>query len=267
MQEVGDCNRRRFALHLTRWKASVAFSGSFMIVFQGLRSFFGLALAVSALAGVAACAPSSTGVLTSNGSIDNAFTRKLTWFSFVNGDDLRARCQAVPSEDRLRLVFNGRYRDQVRVYEVSKADGGSLLKEKVFSSLVLNQSFGMNALGEQLTGKDFTVPLSTAQTQGLWTSLETAGLWSPPPVGRRLDSDALWWTAVGCRQGKPFFQAWTQDEKTEAPAFVAPLLALDPSGLAFPSLTPPPLAALESPSDRSSRLHFELEIGHDGVLH
>ena len=44
--------------------------------------------------------------------------QKLTWFAYLNGDDLRGSCQPGAPE-RYRFVYNADYNKQLRTYEVS----------------------------------------------------------------------------------------------------------------------------------------------------
>src|SRR5262245_6550826 len=55
------------------------------------------------------------------GDIDNPIIRKLSWFSYLDGTDIRTTC-ADGAPDGYRLVYNGRYEEQVRSYEIF-ADG------------------------------------------------------------------------------------------------------------------------------------------------
>ena len=40
--------------------------------------------------------------------IDNPAVRKVAWFSYLDGNDIRERC-APGAHDRFRLVYNGQY--------------------------------------------------------------------------------------------------------------------------------------------------------------
>ena len=58
---------------------------------------------------------------TYRGDIDNPAVRKVSWFSYLDGTDIRTACvEGAP--DSYRLVYNGRYEEQVRSYEIT-ADG------------------------------------------------------------------------------------------------------------------------------------------------
>ena len=58
---------------------------------------------------------------TYRGETDNPVVRRATWFSYLDGTDLRTACGEGAS-DRFRLVYNARYEQQVRSYEIT-ADG------------------------------------------------------------------------------------------------------------------------------------------------
>ncbi len=70
-----------------------------------LRAFFALMLVIV----VASC--------TYQGGLENPVTRKFTWFSYVNGDDIRKVCAGLGA-DRYRFVYNGIYQRQTRTYDV-----------------------------------------------------------------------------------------------------------------------------------------------------
>src|ERR1700751_6126832 len=69
---------------------------------------------IGVTAGLAACSY--------RGDIDNPVVRKVSWFSYLDGTDIRAACTE-GAQDRYRLVYNVRYEEQLRSYEVV-ADGG-----------------------------------------------------------------------------------------------------------------------------------------------
>src|SRR5215813_11866815 len=56
-----------------------------------------------------------------HGDIDNPVVRKVAWFSYLDGTDIRNTC-VEGSLGRYRLVYNGRYEEQLRSYEIT-ADG------------------------------------------------------------------------------------------------------------------------------------------------
>ncbi|MFX4447010.1 hypothetical protein ABTA86_19705, partial [Acinetobacter baumannii] len=68
-----------------------------------------------AAVGLVACA--------STGPVDNPIARTLTWFSYLNGDDIRNTCPA-GVRDRYRFVYNGTFNSQVRTYDLVQDTGG-----------------------------------------------------------------------------------------------------------------------------------------------
>ena len=72
------------------------------------------------------------------GAIDQPATIKATWFSYLNGDDIRSACtDGAPSW--YRLVYNGNYGEQLRAYEVvADGTGGAYYKARVQTGSGLN---------------------------------------------------------------------------------------------------------------------------------
>lgn len=212
------------------------------------------ALALFSLAGCA-----------SEGTSDNPVERKLSWFSYLNGDDLRTACRP-GSDDRFRLIFNGRYDDQVRIYDVALNGGRPEIKEKVLTSFIVNQGFTLESFGNRLSGQDYTVGLSSSDHDRLWSALEQAGAFKTAERGTRLPSNELWWTVTGCHQGQVFFQVWPETQASGPPSFALVISSLDPSGLPFPSSAPPAITSLDSPRDRSKNGDFIMEVGDGGFV-
>ena len=62
---------------------------------------------------------------------DNPVARSLTWFSYAGAGDIRAECRP-GGADRLRLIYNGDYDEQVRSYDVTAvAAGGGMVEVRV----------------------------------------------------------------------------------------------------------------------------------------
>lgn len=217
-------------------------------------------MAVAVLVGVA-----TMGGCVSDGDISNPVVRKVAYFSYLNGDDIRAQCHP-GADDHLRVVFNGRYNDQVRIYNLTSDAGRPVLHEKILTDTVVNQGFTINDLGSRLSGQDYTTRLSASEARALWSAMDKAGTFAPPVEGTRLQSDTLWWLAVGCHGGQPFFHTWRQTRDSGVPSFFQAISEKDPSGLPFPSADTPPLTRFDSPSDRSKYTSFTLEVGSGGLV-
>lgn len=205
---------------------------------------------------------------TYRGGIDQPITLKATWFSYLNGDDIRAACGA--GGTWYRLVYNGDYDAQLRSYEVVKeADGGALLTARA-------QTGG----GIDLTRLSFTDP----QAPGRWTAdrvrldpaglsalegaLAVSGAFGPAPKGLRLASEEFYWVFTGCRDGAFHFNAWRYPSARYARlVFPETLLRYDRTGV---PVNPPREV---SPMERGSRQagpaedptpRFDLEVGEAG---
>lgn len=215
------------------------------------------AVAAMAVAVGVQCAPA--------GSLENPVARRLAWYSFLNGDDIRQTC-GPGRDDRARLVLNGRYTEQVRVYELTTRGGAPTLDVHVFAPLIVNRAFTVADIQEALRGRPQRVRLGQAGTDALWSALTASGAFEPAPRGLVLDSDALYWIAVGCRDGRVFFNAWQHPSpRFAALTFPDLLRRYDPSEVPFPDLREGPVTEVRSPREEAARPHFQLTVGPGGL--
>ncbi len=202
------------------------------------------------------------------GAIDQPATIKATWFSYLNGDDIRSACtDGAPSW--YRLVYNGNYSEQLRTYEVvADGTGGAYYKARVQtgSGLDLTRfSFGdPQAMAGWTTAQTRLVPADLA---ALERALEASGAFGPAPVGLRLASEQFYWVASLCRDGRFHFNAWLYPwSRAAGLRFPQVLLGHDGTGIA---INPPRAVA---PIERVRRTikgeggprHFDLEVGENG---
>ena len=138
--------------------------------------------------GLSACA--------SVGTVNDPVGRSLTWYSYLNGDDIRDRCDS-EAPDEMRLVFNGRYREQVRQYDLTPWPQPGLL------NVLVTQGANLLAGGWTLDdplgpwrGETFPVRLTAEQNASLWAALERDGAFTPPPRGLALPSTPIGWSAA-----------------------------------------------------------------------
>lgn len=206
---------------------------------------------------------------TYGGNIDSPVTLKATWFSYLNGDDIRQRCSLPAAPDEMRLVYNGEYREQIRSYEVVRTTGG----EAFFTARVLPRT-NLKAI----TSEDPLGPwrwrrsqrrLSAEEMQALEAALSESGLYRPAPAGLRLPSDGFYWLAVACRDGRLHFNAWRHpSERWRRLSFPEVLLAYDETGVPLRA----PSQARSNPQDRSTEkgegasARFVLEVGERGLV-
>ncbi|MEO3430779.1 hypothetical protein AAFN88_18135 [Pelagibius sp. CAU 1746] len=212
---------------------------------------------------------------TYQGGIDDPVTLKATWFSYLNGDDIRASC-AEGSGLRYRLVYNSDYNEQIRSYEVADqgAQGASLItRVQGPSGLRLSQFRLSDPLAWARWTKSVT-PLSREQVERLDAALQASGAFGPAPSGLQMFSKETYWVSSLCRGGQFFFNAWRfPSERYEAVTFDELLFSLDRTGLAVraPVAVPSTEAAKANvPRVRHSTdetgSFFNVKVGENGLV-
>jgi hypothetical protein len=221
----------------------------------------GLGLAAAVACGLAGCAY--------KGGIDDPLTRRATWFSYLDGGDIRQSC-GPGTIDRYRLVYNGRYDEQVRSYEVTgDGAGGGILIARVIDEANLTRITLDDPL-EPWRGKRAESRLSPAEMQEFIGLLDAAGMFGAPPDGLRLKSWRFYWVASGCHDGQFHFSAWDYPS-TRWDGFAAPtfLFARDQTGAPVNPPRAVPVAEdffARGPSDeRGTTTRFTLEVDGSGL--
>lgn len=219
---------------------------------------FGMIAAVLALATLSACAYRG-------GDIGDPITRKFHWFSFVEGEDIRATCQP-GTPDRFRLVYNGIYDEQLRIYELDA------LRRLLVVRVARPGDSGRLSSDDLLApwrAAEEKVPLDEAAYAGLLSAFDAGGMFQPPPVGLELPSRSYFWTAALCKDGRYGFTAWKPPAADfDTLAFARTLFALDPTGI--PVNEPKPVRFDPQWEDQARRLQvvtFTLKVGQTGLVH
>lgn len=199
----------------------------------------------------------------------NPLVQRFVWYRFLNGDDIRENCY----EGGLwhyRLVYNGRYQEQLRRYEViADGAGGAHLVSRVQGSTYL-ASVTLNDVMAPWRWRRAETRLSPEAVAEFEAALERSGFFGPPAEGLRLPSAGFYWLAVGCRDGTVYFNAWRYPSARFAaltfPDFlfardgtgveVNPPRAIDAAELAFKR--PLPVA-------QDQQTYFWLTVGEDGL--
>lgn len=223
---------------------------------------FGLGFAV--LAGCAYYGPGRT-------DIDNPVVRKVAWFSYLDGGDIRQSCVA-GSVDRFRLVYNGQYEKQVRSYEVTgdgvggNGGGASFIARAMGEPNLLNLQFP-DLLAPWRWQKS-EMALSSAEFAEFRDLLAASGWGQGAPQGKRLHSRDFYWTAAGCRDGKFRYDAWVHAQGDFAEVeFQEFLLARDQTGMAFRKpvkVLPIDRTEQGQPRERSAAI-FSLTVSGEGI--
>ncbi len=159
----------------------------------------------------------------------NPVTRNFSWFSDLAARDVEAAC--TDGKTRARLVYNGRYDEQIRRYDLVPTEAGWTLEVSVRGHAnPLNLS--TRDLWQPWRARVASVPVDQATWAPVASGLDRAQAAPRVPTGSDVLSDDLYWLAAECRDGQFRYSAWKVDDwRPEQPAFVAALLALDPLGI------------------------------------
>lgn len=210
----------------------------------------------------------------SAGPVDNPVARKVTWFSYLNGDDLRAACRPGAAA-RFRFVYNGVYVEQVRTYDIAAGPVGSdrhLLRYRVIgetdvSTVTVRSPLDVFAPGRGAAG---TARLADSDLDALDEALAGGRFFEAAPRGLSLAAEDFYWLASACVGGRFVFNAYRwPSQRFEAARFPDLLLAWDGSGV---PLNPPRRTSAEElvfggPKDlRDEALGFNLTVGDNGLV-
>ena len=144
-------------------------------------------------------------------NVEQPIVRSFNWFSYVAGNDIREACGR-DGRNRLRLIYNAIYDEQVRTYEIFlQPDGTAGMTVGVLADQgnVTNLSIrdGGDVLGpwRMRRGERILNPEETRELMGL---LQASAAFGPPRDGLRLPDVDFWWTVASCRNGVWGFQAY-----------------------------------------------------------
>lgn len=144
-------------------------------------------------------------------SVEQPVTRSLNWFGYVGGDDIRAACTP-GGRNRIRLIYNAIWEEQVRTYEiVLQPDGvagltmGVLADQGNVANITIGGGSGLASPWKMRKGEKLMNAGETAELLGL---LQASAAFGPPPDGLRLPDNDFWWTVASCRNGAWGFQAY-----------------------------------------------------------
>jgi len=205
----------------------------------------------------------ASGCTFKGGDIGDPIHRKFHWFSFVAGDDIAASCQSgLP--DRVRLVYNAVWGEQVRIYEWDSVR--RLLGIRVFGAGDLRGA----TLSDPVAGwrsSDTTVQLDEAASARLVAALAEDGGFGPPSVGLDLPSRSYHWSAATCRQGRFTFTGWKYPSAAfDGLRFPALLFGHDPDRASVRPAGPIPVDVMwEYDRNRGAAVDFTLKVGVAGM--
>ena len=138
-------------------------------------------------------------------------SRSANWFAYVGANDIREACKQ-GGRNRVRLIYNAIYEEQVRTYEIYlQPDGiagmniGVLADQGNVSSLRIGNAGDVLGPWSMKRGERL---LNVDETRELVGLLEASAAFGPPRDGLRLPDNDFWWTVASCRNGIWGFQAY-----------------------------------------------------------
>jgi hypothetical protein len=215
-----------------------------------------------------------TGSCAYHGDTGNPIARNLSWFSYLNGDDIRQQCRAGAPE-RYRFVYNGIYTEQVRSYDLTTDGSGQnpvlqiqvLGKRGQVGTITVDSVSGVLA---PWSGQFETVHLRAADLQNLQNAMVAGGVFQPLAKRLELSSDAFYWVVSACTGGAFNFNAYLwPSPRFEQAAFPGLLFAWDPSGVPVNpprQADPADIHDARSPSDLRNAQRFNLAAERDGLI-
>lgn len=206
-------------------------------------------------------------------NVDQPIVRSFHWFSYVAGDEIRAACTP-GGRNRVRLVYNAIWEEQVRTYDIFlQPDGVAGMNVGVLAEQGRVTMITIGAPGD-VTGpwrmKRGQRLLNVEETRELLRLLEASSAFGPPRDGLRLPDNDFWWTVASCRDGVWGFQAYHHPTDGFAKVkFAEKLFTWD--NVAVPVNRPRKLEPSElrrdplAPVGRETADRWMLVVGKDGL--
>lgn len=215
------------------------------------------------IAATAALAGTLSACAYRGGDIGDPVVRKFYWYSFLSGDDINEHC-AAGMPDRFRVVYNGLYSEQVRIYQLDSL-------QKVLSAKVVGSGNAGKLSSDDLLkpwrADESKIALDQQTYDRLVESFKGDGMFGPPPVGLRLPSQSYYWTAASCLDGRYAFTAWKHpSESFDRLMFGGNLFALDGTGIPVKAAGSVPFDPQRADSARRGEVtDFTVEVGERGL--
>ncbi|GAB6053450.1 hypothetical protein JCM17960_22700 [Magnetospira thiophila] len=197
--------------------------------------------------------------------LDNPLSRKLGWFGYLNGEDLRPACGS--GQEVYRFVYNADYENQVRTYDLEvRPDGGGRLSIHVFGPATVAQisvETGATDLMAPWKGQSAQVELRPEDVQRLRAAWDSG----PAPEGLEMTSEQFYWITGRCLDGTYQFNAFLwPSERFQSLAFDDLLWGWDFTDIAV-ALPHPPIPDIQEKAKRGidPNARFRLRIGQNGL--
>ena len=191
---------------------------------------------------------------------------RLSWFALLEGRDIREAC--VPGAPaRYRLVYNGDYEDQTRVYDLVRTPDGASLRTVVSTANMTLFSYGGGYKNPWRPERESTATLDLDTYRTLARTLEADGFGTPTRTDISFPSWDYYWIVTACAEGKFHINGWRAAGSTPPTlAFPALLLAHDKTEIPF---AVPPENAYAAYRDRvqarGGDRSFEVRLAPNGL--
>lgn len=195
------------------------------------------------------------------------FSRKVSWFSYLEGADIRAKCHD-HADERYRFVYNGIYKEQIRAYDLTTGLGADRhhLRARVIGAADLT----LLRLDDPLApwrGLESEIRLRDQDLATLRKAMAAGGVFEGPPVGLELHSDDFYWTVAACSGGRFHFTAYRwPSERFDKAAFPKLLLGWDASGVPLNAPRETTMFELWGTNHPEHVARFNLKVGGDGLV-
>ncbi|MZR31118.1 hypothetical protein [Sneathiella litorea] len=215
------------------------------------------------------CLAAIVAACTADGGTNNPVFRPFQWFSYVNGDDIRANC-APGRNARYRMIYNAIYDEQVRTYDITQittSDSATQTTRAFRGGISVNWLLGAVSSGPAAT-HDSKVVISIKDLVAVEQALIKSGFEKPAIKGQILHSDEFYWVAMVCRDGNFKYYAWTDDNADIAKLPFREVLSKgDKTGVSFQEPYVPVVFGRSSRYYNGGRdsTYFTLQVGDNGL--
>ena len=197
-------------------------------------------------------------------------SRKLSWFSYLNGDDIREACTP-GAPNQVRLVYNGIQIEQVRTYDIADDAGAPVMRVRILGQGKFNtlKFDSMASVFEPWTGQSETVVLPHDAWRTIATTMKESGALQAPPDGLDLKPYDFYWITDSCLDGQFRFNAfrWPSAEFRDA-TFPGLVLGWDVTGVPInpPRKVDPFQLYNGNNRDIEDQMRSPLAVGRDGLI-
>ena len=207
---------------------------------------------------------------TSDGGTNNPIFRPFQWFSYANGDDIRANCE--PGRNaRYRMIYNAIYDEQVRTYDIlqiTTSESATQTTRAFRGGINVDWLLAAGGTSGPKATHESKEVISLKDLIAIEQALIKSGFEQPAIKGQILYSDEFYWIAMVCRDGNFKYYAWTDDNADIAKLPFREVLSKgDKTGVPFQEPYVPVVFGRSSRYYNGGRdsTYFTLQVGDNGL--